>query len=105
MIFKKDAFMKSFYSKFVDIYGEDEASGFISALEGLKEQARASLLTLKKETKNDGVALLAAAHEKMKKNEARTKTIVSKVLSKKYRGVNIPEMENENMFEMLLENH
>ncbi len=97
--------MKSFYSKFVAIYGEDEASGFISALEGLKEQARATVLTLKKETKGEGVSLLSAAHEKMKKNEAQTKAIVSKVLSKKYRGVSIPEMENENMFEMLLENH
>lgn len=97
--------MKSFYGKFVAIYGEDEASGFISALEGLKDQARAAVLTAKKETKGEGMVLLAAAHEKMKRNESHTKTIVSKVLSKKYRGVSIPEMENENMFEMLLENH
>lgn len=97
--------MKKFYNKFVAVYGEDEAAGFISALEGIKDQARAAVLTAKKETKSEGMALLAAAHEKMKKNETYTKVIISKVLSQKYRGVDIPEMENENMFEMLLENH
>lgn len=97
--------MKKFYYKFVEIYGENEADDFISALEGLKEQARAAMLIAKKETKEEGIALLASAHEKMKKKEAYTETIVSKVSSRKSLGINIPEMKNEDMFEILLENH